>query len=146
MGIVTDGAVRDGVAVGELDIPVYGIGATPILKASQTAIEMAADACRAALADAGIEPAEVGGLLRVDAPFETVPYAALVAISGSASSAPSGRSHSEVGGGGDDRCEQPTAYGSTLNSACTDSGRCQNYRQPCQLMRSADIAQPASDK
>lgn len=46
--------MRDGVAVGELDIPVYGIGATPILKASsQTAIEMAADACRPALADAG---------------------------------------------------------------------------------------------
>lgn len=58
---------------------VVGIGETPMYKASpDTAPKMAVDASLAALADAGVEPGEVDGLLRFAGPFETVGHAAMV--------------------------------------------------------------------
>jgi acetyl-CoA acetyltransferase len=54
-------------------VAVTGIGQTEFVKASpQTAWELALDAILAALADAGIEPAEVDGMCRFAPPFEQV--------------------------------------------------------------------------
>lgn len=59
-------------------VAVVGIGETPMSKAApDSALEMAVDVCLAALADAGVEPKQVDGLLRFGAPYETVSHAAL---------------------------------------------------------------------
>lgn len=58
---------------------VVGIGETEMSKASpSSALELAVEASLAALADAGIEPRDVDGLLRFGAPFETVSHASLI--------------------------------------------------------------------
>lgn len=57
---------------------IVGIGDTPITKAApESALELAGTACLAALADAGLEPEDVDGLLRFGAPFETVSHGEL---------------------------------------------------------------------
>ncbi len=57
---------------------IAGIGQTELAKASpHSALELAVQASLAALEDAGIDPAEVDGMLRFGAPFETVSHAAL---------------------------------------------------------------------
>ncbi|MGH8988352.1 MAG: thiolase C-terminal domain-containing protein [Acidimicrobiales bacterium] len=58
---------------------VVGVGQTPLTKAAeQSVLELALDACLEALADAGIAPSDVDGLLRFAAPFETVSHAEIV--------------------------------------------------------------------
>jgi acetyl-CoA acetyltransferase len=60
-------------------VAVAGIGQTEFAKASpKTAWELALEAVLAALADAGIEPAEVDGMCRFAPPFETVSEPMLV--------------------------------------------------------------------
>jgi acetyl-CoA acetyltransferase len=55
---------------------IVGVGQTPLERASDsTVLELALNASLAALDDAGIDPAEVDGLLRFAAPFETVGHA-----------------------------------------------------------------------
>ena len=57
---------------------IVGVGQTALQRASeQSVLELALEASLAALAEAGIDPAEVDGLLRFAAPFETVSHATM---------------------------------------------------------------------
>jgi acetyl-CoA acetyltransferase len=58
---------------------IVGVGQTPLSRAApESVLELAVQACLSALADAGLKPGDVDGLLRFGAPFETVSHAALV--------------------------------------------------------------------
>ncbi len=58
---------------------IVGVGQTPLSRAApESVLELAVQASLEALADAGLDPGEVDGLLRFGAPFETISHAALV--------------------------------------------------------------------
>lgn len=58
---------------------IVGVGQTALSRAAEESVlELAVQASLEALADAGIDPADVDGLLRFGGPFETVSHAALV--------------------------------------------------------------------
>src|SRR5581483_2993355 len=58
---------------------IVGVGQTALCReAEESVLELAVGACLEALDDAGIDPADVDGLLRFTGPFETVSHAALV--------------------------------------------------------------------
>jgi len=58
---------------------IAGVGQTALSKAAeQSVLELAVQACLEACHDAGLEPAEIDGMLRFGGPFETVSHAALV--------------------------------------------------------------------
>jgi acetyl-CoA acetyltransferase len=58
---------------------IVGVGQTALTRAAEESVlELAVQASLEALADAGIDPTEVDGLLRFGGPFETVSHGALV--------------------------------------------------------------------
>jgi acetyl-CoA acetyltransferase len=58
---------------------IAGVGQTPLSRsADESVLELAVQASLDALADAGLQPSDVDGLLRFGGPFETVSHAALV--------------------------------------------------------------------
>ncbi len=58
---------------------IAGVGQTALSRAAEhSVLELAVEASLEALADAGLAPSDVDGLLRFGAPFETVSHAALV--------------------------------------------------------------------
>lgn len=58
---------------------IAGVGQTALSRAAEESVlELAVQASLEALADAGVQPSDVDGLLRFGAPFETVSHAALV--------------------------------------------------------------------
>jgi acetyl-CoA acetyltransferase len=58
---------------------IAGVGQTALSRAAdESVLELAVQASLEALADAGLQPSDVDGLLRFGAPFETVSHAALV--------------------------------------------------------------------
>jgi acetyl-CoA acetyltransferase len=58
---------------------IAGVGQTPLSRSAEgSVLELAVEASLEALADAGLQPSDVDGLLRFGGPFETVSHAALV--------------------------------------------------------------------
>lgn len=121
---------------------VVGIGETPMSKASpDSALAMAVEASLAALADAGIDPRQVDGLLRFAGPFETVSHAALVRNLGIGElsffgeiplggEAAAGMIHQAVGALVSGRASVVLAFRSIKQSGGNRMGRADRGRQP----------------